>query len=233
MKLRKVNFFFILFLLSAGFRLPGHCLQNSAAGNVDFINVHNGQILVSVTDESSLYSLAVGDFVHVLAGNREIHFIITEKTGHYFRCRLYKAEGNILRTVTEGQKVYNSPALNNKRKYYDLRNTMSELAGIYEKFIYGIGTSENPQVIADEINRFSDKLEKIIPVIEHIYGQYPELKNIKSVPDELREVFSRMKKLESLLGEAFYKIRLYGENGDIKKAAARLDILIRRITGKK
>ena len=96
----------------------------------------------------------------------------------------------ILRTVTEGQKVYNSPALNNKRKYYDLRNTMSELAGIYEKFIYGIGTSENPQVIADEINRFSDKLEKIIPVIEHIYGQYPELKNIKSVPDELREVFS-------------------------------------------
>jgi len=203
------------------------------AGKVEFISKKRGDILVKITDEAILYSVSGGDKVHLMLNGKKIHFSISEKMGNYFRCSLLLPQKSLPPGVREGLSVYNSVLINSSRKYYDFRNTLNSLAEIYEKFIYRVGITEDPLQMAGEIDKFSDKLESIIPVIDRLYVKYPELIKRGRPPAELRDLYSRLKILESSLRDTFYKIGNYRRNSSVKKSSARLEKLIRKLSKKK
>lgn len=204
-------------------------------GVVDFASSRKNEILVKITDKKYKYLLSSGNHVHLVHGGKIAHFRITEKIGDYFRCKYVNNKKTEIQSVFEGMKVFESVDLNSKKKYYEFVNAVENLITIYEEFIGKVEENDDPVVIAESVNIFSDKLGSILPQINRLYSKYPELmKNTGDIPENIKEQFRRLKVLESGLRGAFLKIKEYRKNSkEVKKASLKLENIMKKISAPK
>lgn len=109
------------------------------------------------------------------------------------------------------------------RKYEDMKNLFRDIIKAQEHYISDIEKVENVKDAANAINRLAEQMEKFIPKMKELEKKYPELKNQKEPPVELRDIIAKMAEVGSKMGEAsMHKMVEYATKPEVQKAAKRL-----------
>ena len=198
-------------------------------GKVEFISQSGREGIVILNSPGRAYLFNKGVLLLVKRGNEQMVLKITDVEGKYIRCSINSEAVNSL--IKYGEDVYYSDSLNSSIKYSDARKILAEMIKLYETFILKIESTEDPRVISSAVKNFSENLDKLIPEIKRINGKYPEL--VTSRPEELQGESSMLEVLQPRLKEAFYKIKIYSTDENVKKATEDLQkVLIKMNTGR-
>lgn len=79
-----------------------------------------------------------------------------------------------------------------KKKYSDINDTLSELIKMQETYINAIQGAKSADDVAKAINDYADSFTQLRPKIEAFEGKYPELKESKEPPEELKDSFQKL-----------------------------------------
>jgi hypothetical protein len=79
-----------------------------------------------------------------------------------------------------------------KKKYSDINDALSELIKMQETYINAIQGAKSAEDVAKAINDYADSFTTLRPKIESFEGKYPELKESKEPPEELKDSFQKL-----------------------------------------
>lgn len=201
-------------------------------GKLEFISENGREGIVVVNSPDKAYLLNKGILILLKRGSKQIILKIKDADGKYLRCILNSETESTV--IKHGEDVCYSEVLNSSIKYRDAKRILAELIKLYENFILKIESTEDPQTISSAVNNFSSDLERLIPEMKRINSRYPELEKFKlSPPAELQSESSMLEVLEPRLKEAFFKIKLYSSDENVKKATENLQkVLIKMNPGR-
>ncbi len=78
------------------------------------------------------------------------------------------------------------------KKYSDINDALSELIKMQETYINAIESAKSAEDVAKAINDYADSFTTLRPKIESFEGKYPELKESKEPPEELKDSFQKL-----------------------------------------
>ncbi|MBP7584978.1 MAG: hypothetical protein KBA61_13135 [Spirochaetes bacterium] len=113
-------------------------------------------------------------------------------------------------------------------KYSDINEALDDLISIQESYITAIQNAQNAGDVAKAINSYADSFMKLKPRIESFEQKYPELKQSKEPPEELKGNFERLQKSAEKLATASMTMLKYLEAPEVQKAIERLKELSKR-----
>jgi hypothetical protein len=93
-------------------------------------------------------------------------------------------------------------------KYSDVKDVMNTQMDIMEKFASSVDKASNGQEIADAINEYTGEMETHIKDIKALSEKYPELKDNKEPPAELKEMNEKMQETSKKFAGAIVKISM-------------------------
>lgn len=93
-------------------------------------------------------------------------------------------------------------------KYGDVKDVMNTQMDIMEKFASSVDKASNGQEIADAINEYTGEMETLIKDIKALSEKYPELKENKEPPAELKEMNEKMQETSKKFAGAIVKISM-------------------------
>ncbi|MCX7679817.1 MAG: hypothetical protein N2316_11460 [Spirochaetes bacterium] len=79
-----------------------------------------------------------------------------------------------------------------KKRYADINDALTELIKMQETYINAIQKAKTAEDVAKAINDYADSFTQLRPKIESFEGKYPELKEAKEPPEELKENFAKL-----------------------------------------
>lgn len=201
-------------------------------GRILFISQSASEVMVlSGADNPSLYVVR-GSVLYSGKGEKAARLLVTDVCGSYIRCGTVKTEKKLFSGLKEGDTVFYSDSSNENVKYNDVRIVLGSMIKLYEDFIFRIESVEDPALISGYIDSFSSEIEKMIPEMDRLYRKYPELLDFySSPPSELRYESETLKLLEPSLKNAFFKIKIYAENPQVKRSIEKLNGVFVRLRG--
>lgn len=79
-----------------------------------------------------------------------------------------------------------------KKRYSEINDALTELISMQEKYTNAIQNAKTADDVAKAINDYADSFLQLRPKIESFEGKYPELKEAKEPPEELKENFAKL-----------------------------------------
>ncbi len=79
-----------------------------------------------------------------------------------------------------------------KKRYNDINEALGELIKMQETYINAIQNAKSADDVAKAINNYADSFTQLRPKIESFEGKYPELKESKEPPEELKDSFAKL-----------------------------------------
>jgi hypothetical protein len=107
-------------------------------------------------------------------------------------------------------------------KYSDLVKVDTEYLNATDEYVTGMGKASSAKEMAKVINRYADKMEKLAPRLKEIRKKYPELKNNKTVPEELKPIVKKAEALQQKMAAGYLNMKKYMMDPDVKAAQQRL-----------
>lgn len=107
-------------------------------------------------------------------------------------------------------------------KYSDLVKVDTEYLNATDEYVTGMGKASSAKEMAKVINRYADKMEKLAPRLKEIRKKYPELKNNKTVPEELKPIVKKAEALQQKMAAGYLNMKKYMMDPDVQAAQQRL-----------
>jgi len=197
-------------------------------GKIDYIGKSGRDGIVVLSSPEKAYLLDKGVLLLIKRGSEQIVLKINDVDGKYIRCAVNSETGAAV--IRHGEDVFYSDSINSSIKYRDAKSILAGLIKLYEDFILKIESTEDPRAISDAVKNFSIELDKLIPEIKRINSKYPELGKFDvSPPAELQNESSRLGLLEPRLRDAFFKIKMFSSDENVKKATVDLQKVLTKM----
>lgn len=197
-------------------------------GKIDFIEKSGKEGIVVLSSPEKWYLLNKGVMLLIKRGSETITLKVNDVDGKYIRCVLKSSSSGTL--LIAGEDVYYSDSLNSGIKYRDAKKIILEMIKLYEKFILKVESTEDPRLISDAVKIFTFELDKLIPEMKRINSKYPELEKFNlSPPAELQNESAMLEVLETRLRDAFFKVKMYSTDENVKKATEDLQKVLSKI----
>lgn len=212
---------FILFILTS---ILSHADSTSdiPVGKIEFISRQRCEVIIYASDDSGLAAASTGSVLYTMKGKNRVTLTVSGTGGRFIRCTFKCGKTDTL-TFSEGNEVYFSESDNSAKGYSDVKVLMHRLMKAYRDFILAVESSEDPDVIAAEINRLADSLELLMPEIKRLNARYPELKNFTaSPPEELKADIALLNRTGLLVSDAFLKAAKLQPHKSIDEALMRI-----------
>jgi len=110
-------------------------------------------------------------------------------------------------------------------KYADIEQAANQWTGAIEEFTAALDKATGAPAVAQAINRFADKAEKLAPTMQKLAEKYPELKNNQNPPEPLKKVMARMEEAGKKMMGAMMKAAPHMADPEVQKAQQRLESL--------
>ncbi|MCP4687992.1 MAG: hypothetical protein GY859_08075 [Desulfobacterales bacterium] len=107
-------------------------------------------------------------------------------------------------------------------KYDDVVEVNTEFADAAENYIEGLDKAGGADDVADAVNTFADKMEKLGPRMKELADKYPELKNPDNLPEELKASRERVDAMGMKIGGAMMKTMKYMNSSKVMEAQKHL-----------
>lgn len=107
-------------------------------------------------------------------------------------------------------------------KYADIKPVIEEMATTFEKFVTGMEKAENADAVAAAFDYHAKAMTALAPKMKEILKKYPELKDDKTHPEELKPLLTKMDELtKKLTGLMMGKFGQYANDPKVKEAMER------------
>lgn len=113
------------------------------------------------------------------------------------------------------------PALYAGGKYADVKPVLEEMAKAFEQFVTGLEKAENADAVAVVLNAHTKATLAIAPKVKEIMKKYPELKDEKTHPEELKPLLDKMDELAKKLMGLFGKLGQYAKDPKVQDVMTR------------
>jgi hypothetical protein len=107
-------------------------------------------------------------------------------------------------------------------KYADAKKVNKEYMGLVQRYIDDLDKTENAQDAAKAINRFADGMQDLWPKMKALSEKYPELRDPKNIPEELKEMQTEAAEVGKKMGGSMMKLMPYMQDPEVQKAQKRL-----------
>ena len=114
-----------------------------------------------------------------------------------------------------GVKVYG------QAKYEEVKPVLERMATSLEKFIGDLEKVENADAVVAAFASYTDTMEKLVPDIKAIIKKYPELKDEKNHPEELKPLTGKIEELSKKMIGVMGKIQPYATDPKVVAASQR------------
>ena len=108
-------------------------------------------------------------------------------------------------------------------KYAQAKKVISKQIQVFDEFATGMEKADNAKDVAKAMNNYADSMEKLIPMQQELFEKFPELKDQKEPPAELKEEADKIMEISGKIQSAFMKIDQYGDDPDVQKAQKRME----------
>jgi len=107
-------------------------------------------------------------------------------------------------------------------KYGDVIAVNKEFVEAMEEYISATGEADSGKDIANAINTYAAKIEKLAPELKQAVHKYPELKDDTKVPEELKDLQDQMEGLEEKMKKSFMNMMKYMMDPEVQAAQQNL-----------
>ncbi len=107
-------------------------------------------------------------------------------------------------------------------KYADVKKVNREYSEVVQQYVDDLERTENAQDAAKAVNRFADGMEDLWPRMRALSEKYPELRDRKDLPEELKEMQAQSQEMGKKMGAAMTKLMPYMTDPEVQKAQKRL-----------
>ena len=134
--------------------------------------------------------------------------------------------GVIVLTLLAGSAVYAGG------KYANIKPVIEDMARVFEKFVTGLEKAENADAVAAALDYHSKAMIALAPKMKEIMKKYPELKDEKTHPEELKPLLTKMDELAKKMMGAFGKIGQYTKDPKVQEAMKRWENAMKALDDK-
>jgi predicted nucleic acid-binding Zn-ribbon protein len=106
-------------------------------------------------------------------------------------------------------------------KYTEIKPLIEKMAVSLEKFITGMEKAENADAVVAELDTLTEVMKKLAPKMREIVKKYPELKDERTHPEELKPLLKNMDELGKKLFGVMGKIQQFANEPKVKEANER------------
>jgi hypothetical protein len=106
-------------------------------------------------------------------------------------------------------------------KYAEIKPFIEKMAVSFETFIIGMEKAENPDAVVTALDTFTEVMKKLAPKMKEILEIYPELKDEKTHPEELKPLLKKMDELGKKMFGVMGKIQQFANDPKVKEANKR------------
>ncbi len=105
-----------------------------------------------------------------------------------------------------------------RANYEDGTQVIANYTRAIEDYVTFMQKAENETDVVEAINNYSHDVKKIIPELQKVVRQYPELINERELPIEIGKKFDMLMKSYEKMGMVFKKIEQHMVDPDVRKA---------------
>lgn len=109
------------------------------------------------------------------------------------------------------------------KKYGDVEDATNRFAGAVNEYATALDSADSAEAVAKAMDRFADKMEKLVPTMKKLSKKYPELEGASEAPPELAEVQTTMEEAGKKMVGSMMKIMPHMQDPEVQKAQQRLD----------
>lgn len=107
-------------------------------------------------------------------------------------------------------------------KYADFKAAMEEFTVILAEFLNSLETVETGEALAASMDKTSEKITKFAPKIQDLMKKYPELKDMKEPPAELKPTLAKWEKeMMPKFFKLYEKLQKFKDDKAVEEANAR------------
>jgi hypothetical protein len=106
-------------------------------------------------------------------------------------------------------------------KYAEIKPIIEKMAVSFEKFITGMEKAENADAVVAALDAFSKVMIDLAPKAKDMLKKYPELKDEKTHPEELKPLLKKVEELGKKMFGALGKIQQFANDPKVKEAYKR------------
>jgi predicted nuclease with TOPRIM domain len=111
-------------------------------------------------------------------------------------------------------------------KYADAKKLNSEFVDMTETYLADLEQSDDAKDVAKAMNRYADDMEKLWPRMMKLAEKYPELKDRKNTPEEMKESQQKVEEMGEKMASSFRKIMPHMSDPDVRKAQQRISAVM-------
>ena len=107
-------------------------------------------------------------------------------------------------------------------KYADAKKVMEDFVSATNDFVNGLEKADDAASTAAVINTYADEMKDITAEMKKIQEKYPEIKDQKNPPEELKEVVAQVEEVMPKMMGAMMKIAKYAQDEEVMAAQKKL-----------
>lgn len=107
-------------------------------------------------------------------------------------------------------------------KYADIRAVMDKIGAATDTLVYSMDRANDAKAVANAVNMYTDAMKSEYASFINLMKKYPELKDAKDAPTELRESVEKINSMGEKLMTAMTKFQLYAEDPAVKEASKKM-----------
>ncbi|MBA3030272.1 MAG: hypothetical protein FP816_15875 [Desulfobacteraceae bacterium] len=115
-------------------------------------------------------------------------------------------------------------------KYGEAVDVNKQFAAAMEEYVMALDKAENAQAVANAMDDYTAKMEKIVPKMKSIADKYPELKTTTEVPEELRVSREKAEAAGGKMAGAMMKMVQYMTDPKVLEAQQRMQKAMTALT---
>lgn len=107
-------------------------------------------------------------------------------------------------------------------KYDEVVSLNGEFVEVMEDYVENLDKADSAKTVAAAMNDFSDKMEDLAPRLKEMSQKYPELKDTKNLPDELRASQKKSEELGKRMAGSMMKMMQFMMSPEVQAAQQRM-----------
>jgi hypothetical protein len=106
-------------------------------------------------------------------------------------------------------------------KYAEAKPIVEKMTVSLEKFIANLERAENADAVVSALDAYTNVMKELAPKAKALLKKYPELKDEKTHPEELKPLLKKMDELGKKMFGVLGKIQQFADDPQVKEANKR------------